>query len=1010
MGFGSFSPSGGGTIATPAVLIVGDSSGAEAAIDRTEKKVFGFATTVRGAGIQMQLFGRGILNMVANVVGTFITFEDAFIGVTRTVDATEEEFRLLEVGIRDMALVIPIAAADLANIMKIAGQMGVRGVENLLAFTETVARMAAVTDLTEESTAFAFARIAAVMGLPIPEVANLGASIVDLGNKFATTEPLIVDSAVRAAGAANTLGISTQDLVGITAALTTVMPRAQSAGSVLARTFTEMAEAGFQGGGALSTFASTVGISTEAMRDLIKTDPTEALTQFLEGLGRLIKRGGNWVEVLDDVGLNQIRTREGALNLAAAGDLLRETVDTSNTAWAENIALIVESDRRFASLSSQLQLFRNLLSEINIIMGKALAPVIKDVTDRLRPFFQGIREFAEAHPQLIQILGALVAAFGAIAFAAGTALIIAAVVGIFGLVSLSLFLIVAAIIAVVVALGALVIFFPEIKEFFENLPARMQIFALVLGAVTIGVLALAAAFLVAAPAAALFGIVMAIVFSPITLVVIGILLLIAAIGALIFFWPQISAVLMDFVDIVVKFFTQTVPKAFGDFVQFLKKFGIGIRNTLKDFGVDTRNKLKEFGVATLAFLIDLFVRIRNKLKEFGVGIKNTLRDKFDQLITPVIEAYQAIAETTTFWFGIIKDIVTTAFDIWIETIKFRFNIMRTIFETTFDILRTVVEFFVRVVRSNWGTIVSIIRFAVGVIVNTYIMPWFNLLRSLFTTKWELLTFIVQTAWGIMVPMVILNINLIKNFLMFWFNTLKNLFQVGWTVLSSLLKINWTIMKNLVLIGVQFISGVIRVAMALLRGDWSAAWQAIKDTVSRIWGLIKDTVTIVAGAVKNIILGVWNSIKVQTGIVWSAIKNSILAALRGIRDLSKPILNGFIRVFEKALNFIIKGINSFTGKVNNITGGINFLAGLLGVPSIPGFDQIDPVSFDRLATGGLALRPTLAVVGDVPELIIPLDRLGGIGLGQVGPFWGPVSLQAVVQDPVDIWARLGEVLE
>ncbi len=1006
---GSFG--GGGTsVGTATLNITGDAGGAEAAIDRTEKRLFSFATTVRGAGIQMQLFGRGVLNMVANVVGTFITFEDAFVGVTRTVNATEEEFALLERGIRDMALVIPVAAADLADIMKIAGQMGIRGVENLLVFTETVAKMRDVTDLTADAAAFAFARISTIMQEPIENVGRLGSTIVDLGNKFATTEPLITDAAVRATGAANTLGLSTAEMLGIVAQATVVMPRAQSAGSSLTRIWVEMADAAFSGGKSLDTFADLMGLTAEQTANLIQQDPAEAFKAFIKGMGGAIDAGENWVEILDDVNLNGIRTRELVLNLAGNYPELARAIEEATTEWVENNALTEESERRYATLSSQLGLFRNLLSEINIIMGKALAPVIKEVGDRLKPMLNAIRDFLEEHPDLVAVLLGLTAAFGALAFAAGTALIIAAIVPVLSLLFTPLGLVIFAVIALVAGIAALVIFFPEIKAFFENLPTRMQVFAVVLGGVVVGVLALAVAFFIAGPAATLFGIIMAIAFSPITLIVIGILLLIAAIGALIFFWPQISTVLMDFVDIVVKFFTQTVPKAFGDFVQFLKKFGIDIRNQLKEFGVGIRNTLKNFGVDVLNFLKDLFVKVRNKLKEFGVGIKNTLRDKFDQLITPVIEAYQAIAETTTFWFGIIKDVITTAFDIWIEAVKFRFNIMRTIFETAFDILRAVVEFFVGVVRNNWDTIVSIIRFAVDVIVNTFIIPWFNRLKTIFTVGWDLITGVIRFAWDLIVPIVTFAIDFIKNSLIFWFETLKNVFQVGWTVISSIVNIVWTIIKNLVLAFVSAISSTIVFWMAILRGDWEAAWNAIKTHFSRVWGLIKDTATTVAREVKNIVLAVWNGIKNQTRTTWTLIKDSILASLRGVRDTGKVILNGFISIFERALNFIIRGINSFGGKVNSIAGVINSVAELFGVPSIPGIPNIGTVSLGRLAEGGLALSPTLAVVGDVPELIIPLDQLGGRGgLGQVGPFWGPVSVQVVDPDPVTFWRSFGEAL-
>ena len=998
---------GGGTEAGPvSVTWISDTGQIDAAITRVGGRMQGFATTVRGAGIQMQLFGQSIVRTVAGVLGAFITFEEAFVGVRKTVDATEEEFDLLERGIRDMALQIPVAAADLARIMQIAGQMGIRGVNDLLKFTETIALMGAATDLTEEQASFAFARISTIMQAPIEDVGNLGSSIVDLGNKFATTEPLITDAAVRASGAANTLGLNVADMLGAVAAATVVMPRAQSAGSSLTRIWTEMAEASFTGGESLGTFASIIGETEEATANLIKEDPAQAFIRFIEGMGEAIRRGEDWVTILDSVGLNQIRTRELVLNLAGAGDLLRNTITTSNTAWEENIALNEEAERRFGTLSSEIGLFKNLLTEINIIMGEALAPVVRELMDRLQPFFNAFRGFVEDHPNLVAALLSIAAALGVIAFIAGTALIIAAIVPVLTVLGGTLGLIVLGVSGLVLAIGALIIFFPEVKEFFENLPGRMKIFAIVLGVVAIVVLALAAAFWVANIAAGIFVGLMAIVLSPIFLIIAGIILLIAAIAALIFFWPQISEALKNFGGLVVEFFTNTLPRVFFDFVAMLKRFGVGIRDTLQTFEVDIHNKLKEFGLGILHFIVDLSIRVRNKLKEFGLGIKNTLRDKFDQLITPVIEAFQEIVKTVSFWFNIIRTIFTTAFNIYIETVRFRFNIIRSIFKIAFNVLRTIVEFFVGVIRSNWGTIMSVIRFATDLIINTYIMPWINLIRTIFTTGWSLIVNIVRFAWDLIVPIVTLAINLMQNNIAFWFGTLKNLFTLGWKVLWSIVKIVWVIIKNLVLIGVQLISGIIRFAMAVMRGDWGAAWDAIRDTVTRIWGLIKDTVSTVAGEIWAIVISIWGFILAQTQTTWTLVKDSILDALRGIRDTGKVILNALIAIIWNAAQKIIDGLNKVIDglqKAQDIAGFFNPFGG--AGPAIRNIPNLG--SPPQLGRGGIALSPTLAIVGDVPEAIIPLNQLGGLGMG---PFFGPFTLTVVAQDPSEMFEKLSEAFQ
>lgn len=65
--------------------------------------------------------------------------------------------------------------------------------------------------------------------------------------------------------------------------------------------------------------------------------------------------------------------------------------------------------------------------------------------------------------------------------------------------------------------------------------------------------------------------------------------------------------------------------------------------------------------------------------------------------------------------------------------------------------------------------------------------------------------------------------------------------------------------------------------------------------------------------------------------------------------------------------------------------------------------VNPRTYVRLGTGGIAFRPLQAVVGDVPEAILPLDRFPGLRALMVAPAaaaaaagrWGPeVSIQAL----------------
>ncbi|HMN10742.1 MAG TPA: phage tail tape measure protein [Bellilinea sp.] len=198
-----------------------------------------------------------LLGLTTGLVNAGIQFEDAFAGISRTVDGVADNFGNLTVlgegvrnEIRNMALDIPIAANELSRIGTIAGQLGVQATPifgtmstELGYFTEVVAKMGATTDLSTEEAAFAFARMANIMGEQdhlIPFVDGLSNALVDLGNNAAATEPEIVNAAMRIAGAGRVVGLSTQEVLGFAASLAELGVRAEMGGTAVSRVMQEM--------------------------------------------------------------------------------------------------------------------------------------------------------------------------------------------------------------------------------------------------------------------------------------------------------------------------------------------------------------------------------------------------------------------------------------------------------------------------------------------------------------------------------------------------------------------------------------------------------------------------------------------------------------------------------------------------------------------------------------------------------------------------------------------------
>jgi phage-related protein len=139
-----------------------------------------------------------------------------------------------------------------------------------------------------------------------------------------------------------------------------------------------------------------------------------------------------------------------------------------------------------------------------------------------------------------------------------------------------------------------------------------------------------------------------------------------------------------------------------------------------------------------------------------------------------------------------------------------------------------------------------------------------------------------------------------------------------------------------------------------------------------------------------------------GLAFSAIlffKDSVIGVFNGLKDLAgkifdgvggafKGVINAVISNLERGLNFAIKGLNI-------ILDGIDSAAG----PWI-NFGSVPEVSLPRLASGGVVMSPTVALIGESgPEAVIPLNRAGGMGMGTT------VNVTVTSADPNAVVAAL-----
>ena len=383
-------------------------------VRNTRKRLDGLSSAGFNVGRQLTVVGGVATGVFGLAVKQAVEWESDFTGIRKTVNGTEEEFAALDKRLREMSRIeVPVPVGELAKLAEIGGQLGI-GIDEMPEFVKVMADLGVATNLTSDEAAIGLARLANNTTMTKEEFDNAGSSIAQLGNDFATSEPQILAFARRIAGAGNLIGLTTAEILGLSAGVSAVGIGPEAGGTAFSRIFVSMHEAVQTGNEDLDTFGELTGRAGGEFAGMFKADPKQAILAFVDGMGRITDEGGNVHAVLEELGFDNVRVRDLILLMAGAGDKLTDTVDTSTKAWDENIALTREAELRYGTMASRFQFAKNRANDLAIEIGGVLAPIITDLVDRLEPLIARVSEFVEANPGAIKWLAGLAAALVAI--------------------------------------------------------------------------------------------------------------------------------------------------------------------------------------------------------------------------------------------------------------------------------------------------------------------------------------------------------------------------------------------------------------------------------------------------------------------------------------------------------------------------------------------------------------------------------------------------------------------
>jgi TP901 family phage tail tape measure protein len=333
------------------------------------------------------LVGASMLSVGILAAKAAIEHERAFAEVIRTNQRTSTGAKLVEqdyVNLRDqfkdLKQQIPVDWANLTNIGKLGGQLGI-ATDDLVNFTESVAKFAAATGLSVDVSATAFGRLGQLLQDVDGQYDKLGSSILGVGLTAVSTESQIVNTAQQIASSGNLVGMASAEVIGFASALASLGVSPELSRGLVVRLFGQINTAISTGGARLEEFGRLTNQTGEEFKRSFENAPTETLLKFFQGINN---EGSDAQRVLNSLGITSVRDIPTFFKLAQNIGFVREQVSTAVGEFEKGTAINEQYAIQAETTSAKLLLLSQNIEELFATIGAAAeSDLFKGIIDFL---------------------------------------------------------------------------------------------------------------------------------------------------------------------------------------------------------------------------------------------------------------------------------------------------------------------------------------------------------------------------------------------------------------------------------------------------------------------------------------------------------------------------------------------------------------------------------------------------------------------------------------------------
>ncbi len=338
--------------------------------------------------------------------------------VKKTTNFTTTEIAGLNSELLKLSLRIDVSALDLAKIAAAAGQQGLgkQGVEGILAFTESVARMASVLDITAEQAAQDVGKILSIFQIPAKEVEKVVSAFNKVTNNAPAQGRQVLDIVKRIGDAAAVSGNQVGSLTNAIALAATGLElgvNPEVVGTSFVKIFAQFQTKAKEIGEIMGKAGALFNEQGEKEIDPAKFTANWSRAVAKDGLAAL-KAYNAVLRQMDDVAQAQLISKlqgQGRV-FGLERKLARDTLDVAlnknlanaQTGYQSGLSAIQEQRTVLNTLNAQVEILKNSFFKLAADGG---TPILRTLTAQVAQVAEALQS-----PKLQSFVAAATAAIG----------------------------------------------------------------------------------------------------------------------------------------------------------------------------------------------------------------------------------------------------------------------------------------------------------------------------------------------------------------------------------------------------------------------------------------------------------------------------------------------------------------------------------------------------------------------------------------------------------------------